>query len=271
MRFLVLFLKRMFYKKKLPISEYKIDILVNGPSLKLDLKKYQNNLSNILVVNQFVKHESFIILKPKYYLIQDPYFWDVSIKGHWEEKRNSTIESLNKTVTWKMMLIIPHKAKKLEKLIINSNIIFKYYHEIPLPDKIWSSNKYNYLTKYLLSKNIISPVPRNVLITAIYICIISNVKILNIHGADMSFFKELEVNQETNEVGIIESHFYGTEFFPLFSGKKNKIKSSLSDQLFKWSCVFKDLEKIAQLGHELGVDIYNRSSRSYIDFLKRKK
>lgn len=270
MRFLLLFLKRMFYKNHLPISDYKIDILVNGPSLKLDLKKHQNNLSNILVVNQFVKHESFTILKPKYYLIQDPYFWDVSIIGHWEEKRNSTIESLNKNVTWKMMLILPRKAKKLEKLIINSNITFKYYHEIPLPDKIWSSNKYNFLTKYLLSKNIISPIPRNVLITAIYICIISNVKILNIQGADMSFFKELEVNQETNVVGILESHFYGTEFFPLFSGKKHKIKSSLSDQLYKWSCIFKDLEKITHLGLELGVDIKNRTSNSYIDFIKRK-
>ena len=270
MRFLLLILKRIFSKKNKIFSDTRIDILVNGPSLKEDLKKYINSFSSVLVVNQFVKHEKFEVLKPKYYLIQDPYFWDVSIKGHWEVKRNTTVDLLNKIVSWEMILIIPHSGKKLKKLITNPNIIIKNFHEIALPELFWSNKKYNFLLKYLLNKNIISPIPRNVLITSIYICIISNVKKINIHGADMSFFKELEINQESNEIGIIESHFYGKEFFPLHTGKKSNIGSNLSDQLYKWYCIFKDLEKINEFGSKLGVEIINKSSSSYIDFIKRK-
>lgn len=265
-----LLIKRFFKKKEKLILDDKINILLSGPSLKNDLGKAEDKLSNILVVNQFVKHEKFKIFKPKYYLIQDPYFWDTSIKNHWEEKRNSTIEGLNKLVSWNMKLIVPDRGKQIQNLISNPKIKIVYFTENILPNKIERYiHRYNKITKYLLLENILSPPRRNILNTSVYVCLLSNVKSINIYGADMSFFKDLEVHQKTNQVGIVEKHFYGDEFFPLYSSKKSKKPSRLSDQLYKWFCVFKDLEKIIQIGYDKGVDIKNLSSKSYIDFIDR--
>lgn len=267
---ILLFLVSFLKKKEKLILEESINILANGPSLSIDLDKIKDDLSNILVVNQFVKHKKFTKLKPKYYLIQDSYFWDKSVKKHWEVKRKNTIEGLNKLVTWNMRLIIPYRGKEIERFISNKRIKIVYYYEMELPNKIKRSLKdYNFIVKYLLMKNIYSPPRSNVLTTSVYICLISNVRFINIYGADMSFFKELEVNQSTNEVGIVEKHFYGEEFFPLYSSKKSNIPSSISDQLFKWARVFKDLEKIIKLGYDKGVEIRNLSSKSYIDFINR--
>ena len=112
--------------------------------------------------------------------------------------------------------------------------------------------------------------PRNVLVTAIYLLILSNVPTIRIFGANMSFFKSLEVNDKTNQVGIVENHFYGKEFFELYKSKSSNVRTSLSDELLKWSHVFKEFEKLSGYAISKNIKIINESSNSYIDAFDRK-
>lgn len=270
MRFLLAFLKSLFRYYPTPISCKSIDILVNGPSLKQDLETYDRKGKRILVVNQFVRHESFQKLKPDYYLIQDPYFWDETIQGHWSEKRNITIQLLNERVNWEINLILPDKAKNyFETKINNKKIKITYFKEVPLPSYLKKKKTYNYLLRILLDFNIISAANSNVLLTAIYLAIYSKTKEINIFGADMSFFKTLIVNQRNNYVGIEEQHFYGNEFFEISLSKHAMVKSTLSDQLSKWANIFKEFERLSHYASDKGVKLSNKSSYSLIDSINR--
>lgn len=270
MRFILLFLKNLFIRYPKPFSCKNLDILVNGPSLKSDLKKYIKGNHKILVVNQFVKNNSFQSLRPDYYLIQDPYFWDINVKGHWSEKRESTIKLLNSDVNWDMLLILPNTAKNFfDKRIKNSNINISYFKEVPLPKYYKNKYSYNKLGRFLLDRNLISISNSNVLLTAIYIGLFSDSEHISVYGADMSFFKTLSVNQKNNRVGINEEHFYGDEFFEISNSKKVFKRTYLSNQLHKWAEIFREFERLSNYADKRGIKIFNKSSYSLIDSLKR--
>ena len=80
-------------------------------------------------------------------------------------------------------------------------------------------------------------------------------------------FKTLTINQENNKVGIKEEHFYGDEFLKFQIQKKN-LNTYLSEQLFKWAEIFREFQRIAHY-EKKGLKIYNKSSNSLIDSLKR--
>ena len=62
-----------------------LNIIVNGPSLANDAE-HIDRTKEMMVVNQFVRHELFTELTPKFYLIQDPYFWNLDVQEHWAKK-----------------------------------------------------------------------------------------------------------------------------------------------------------------------------------------
>lgn len=266
MRFIFLFLKNILFSFRFRVND-QVDIIVNGPSLDNDLVNYTKN-GKLLVVNQFVRHKKFDELRPEFYLIQDPYFWREDVLDHWKEKRDLTFKFLEEKVDWTMILILPKSARRHIK-INNQNIRLRFFNDVNREFRFWQKNSYSLAFRFLLNHNKISPVPRNVLVTAVYLLILANVPIIRIFGANMSFFKTLEVNDETNQVGIVENHFYGKEFFEVFKSKSFQERTSLSHELLKWSYVFRELEKLNNFAQLKNIKIINNTSKSYIDAFDR--
>ena len=269
-RFIRGFMKQLFSSYTM-IKKFNgdLNIIVNGPSLANDAE-HIDRTKEMMVVNQFVRHELFTELTPKFYLIQDPYFWNLDVQEHWSEKRKLTLSLLNEKVAWPMYLIIPSSAdiEFLQSQIENSYIEIVTFNDIAY-QKPLSDDSYSGLEVLLLKKNRMAPSPSNVLLMCLYVGSLTGFEKLLVYGADMSFFKLLSINQKTNAVGITEEHFYGDEFFEIFEGKSTSRKTTLSRQLEKWAYIFKDFELLRKYLDLQKVQIINKSNFSFIDSLDR--
>ena len=89
-----------------------LTILANGPSLKDDMNKIDFSHGHFSVVNFFYKSPYYKMIKPAYYVIADPLFFD----------EMKYIMHLVIEVDWKMKLFVPYYAwKKIDFLKKNPN------------------------------------------------------------------------------------------------------------------------------------------------------
>src|SRR5690554_3198782 len=87
----------------------RIHLLMNGPSLSVDISKIKN--SDIkLAVNHFCDTDYFSSIKPELYLLQDSYFWRLDVRDEYIEKRNEMFRNLNKKTEWPITLLLPSFA-----------------------------------------------------------------------------------------------------------------------------------------------------------------
>ena len=274
--FFIKIILRKDYKKNLfkNISfPKKLNILGNGPSLKETLIKNSFNGENTLVVNHFADSSYYEEIKPKYYVIQDRYFWESNVLGKYINKRNLTFKNINEKTSWPILIFVPKKISngQINSLFKNKLISVKRINLINLP-KIFNINFGlnfpNLFYKYW-DKNIFSPPVQNVISASIYISILMDVKEIILHGVDMSFFKALEVNQTNNKLGIYEDHFYGKEFSMQYRDKYGKKLSSMEYELKKWGDVFLNMSVLEKYSKYKNINVINKSLKSYIDAFKR--
>ena len=112
---------------------------------------------------------------------------------------------------------------------------------------------------------------RNVLILALWYGIFINKKNIEIYGADFSAFKELEVDQKTNEIYHNHNHFYNK-----IDGEKRKElkyknpqERKIHERLFYLSVMFKQMYLLSEIAKNKGLKIVNYSSNSYLDCFPR--
>ena len=254
--------------------EESVDLIVNGPSLKLSIDEISESRRCSMVVNHFADFEYFEQLKPKYYVIQDSYFWQRGVMPHYEEKRAKTYISLSEKTLWPIVLFLPSFAdfSFVRKNIKNDNIKIVTYHAqylVSCTKEFRSFIKPKKWLFYLWKKNILAPPPDNVLVGATYVAFLGGAKEVFLYGADMSFFKGLEVDQESNEVGILQSHFYGDEFHRHFKDKMGKTPTTMSYELEKWAKVFRTMAILNDFYDLNGLKVINQSKHSYLDMFAR--
>ena len=264
---------RVFLHSKfsLIINKIKVDeasscfILGNGPSLKIDLEKNINSISqhDIFVVNDFFKSELYTIIKPKYYVLIDPFYWD-------EKTLNENIVLIQKIAsrtTWKMLLLIPNEAYKTN------------FYQTYLSDHQYISivnfnstffNGFDFVKYWFYEKNLAMPITQNVMIPTIFFAIQFGYGQINILGSDHSWTQSLSVNSN-NEVCLIDSHFYDNEEQKLIPWKK------LNGEIYKMSEILKDLARMFEGYDELRtyaeykkINIFNYCKSSFIDAFERK-
>ncbi len=271
--------RRRFVINRCATLNDKCIVIMNGPSLLNDIEKIRKTKDCYhLVVNYFAEHDYFTDIKPEFYVMQDNSFWREDVLEHFKEKRERTFECLNCRVNWDMTLFIPSFCNKpayisyLYKKIKNPKInIFIYNAQdfrkgTGLNDKIM---KVSNILFWLWSKSVMAPPTINVLISGLYIAERLGFKKIDFCGADMSMFKNISVNQDTNAVGIEFEYFYGTEFRERYRDNQGKYKSSMSFELYKWGKVFQSLEVISTYLCRQGVQTRNISSFSFIDSFDR--
>lgn len=236
-------------------------IMGNGPSLadniKNDIKLLRE--SKTLAVNFSANAEEFPLLQPDFYLLADPHFFDGRESDPNVEK---LFKNFNEKVTWEMTLFIPTNRSIASLGITNPHVHVERFNFIGIEG-------FNWLTSAAYSAGLGMPRPRNVLIPAIMLGILMGFKYIYIIGADHSWIKTLDVNEQ-NEVVTIQPHFYKDN-----SQERTRVTSvyknvRLHEILLSFHVAFKAYHQIANYAKGKGVRIYNATPGSFIDAFPRK-
>lgn len=255
-------------------NEEEIFILMNGPSLKVDLTKMKKKIKNksVLCVNNIVNTEYFETLKPRFYAIADSKFWNPIktsvLQGAMEEQQawNQIAVNLVKKTKWKMILFIPKDAmsyiKLIELLNTNPNI------EIVFTNMILFPNTFEKFKFKFWKKQYCVPYIANVLAYSIYLMLIINYKNIYLLGVDHTFFSNLKVDKD-NKVYWENKHIYEEKkavkhiFHP--DGSEVNMGRFLEENANIWKTYY-ELDKFSKYCNS---EIYNCTENSLIDAFKR--
>ena len=240
-----------------------IVIMGNGPSMRKTIDEERNWLEshNLMAVNFAAVTPDFFQLRPAYYLMADPVFFnsaDVNnnVKTLWSNLENAS---------WPITLLVPTKFSHLVKpLIMNSNEIkLRTFNLTPIEGFGW-------LKKMLFKAGLGMPRPRNVLIPAIMESIRMGFSKIYICGADHNWLKTLEVDED-NSVVSVQPHFYKDN-----EEEKVRVKDAykglkLHNVLESMTIAFRSYWEIRAYADSRQVEVINITPGSMIDAFKRKE
>lgn len=238
-------------------------ILGNGPSLNHTLENDMDALLglDLMAVNFAALSDVFRQLRPKYYMLADGHFFnslqtDINVKKLWERIS---------AVTWDMTLLIPVKFRHLSKpLLMNApDVKVRYFNLTPVEG-------FKPLTGILYSSGLGMPRPRNVLIPAIMEGIRLGYSRIYLAGADHTWTKTLDVDDE-NFVVSVQPHFYKDNEEEHKRVRETYKGLKLHDVLGSMTIAFRSYWSIADYARKKDVEIINVSPGSMIDAFPRGK
>jgi len=245
-------------------------IIVNGPSLKKDIKKIllKKNKFDFYAVNYFATTKIFKLIKPNYYAFADPIFWRKDINKNFKNDNSKLFKILSK-VNWNMHLICPSIGVEEVSERLNKN---KYIKVIALKSNFhhFKNEKFNI---FGLMNGVITPAFNNVLIVALWHALQRKVPYIEFYGADFSAFKELSVNQHTNELTSSFTHYYKNTKAQANAVQKvpGKKRKKIHIRLFQIWNSFNQMYLLSIIAKKLKIKIINCSSNSYLDSFERPK
>ena len=170
-----------------------------------------------------------------------------------------------------MTIILPLKAKNgyaTSCFVQNMNLRILFYEDGNRIQK-------NVSIFEAWDKNLIAPPGQTVLNAAVWLGIYWGYKETYLIGADTSFVADLHVDQETNIVYSIDTHFYSSKEVALddFDEKNNRrtFGTKLHEEYFSAGIALQDYWRLREYADWKGVKIYNASEYSWIDAFERKK
>lgn len=233
-------------------------VLGNGPSLKECLYNHVDVLSqkDLIAVNNFCFSEYFMILKPKYYILADPQFFDCDYSNEAVKLQEDFLREIDKT-NWRLLLFLPYQTRKstfVEKISRHEFIKIVYYNITPI-------NCFTSIEYWLFNHNLGMPRAQNVACAAAFVMI--NLGYHNIYmlGIDHSWLKNFYIN-ENNEIIFGDHHFYGNS--------EIKCGFSMGEWLLQLSITFNTHQRIHDYALKKGTKIYNSTYDSYVDSYERK-
>lgn len=286
-QFIQLFLPPIYYKvrrrlfpkpepKRHPMPKIgrngdKMIIIGNGPSLTKTMELYGDVVCETpcMMVNFAANTELYERIRPSIYLLVDPAWYNPTEQLKIVVK--SCIDAICEKTTWQMKIVMPHCAIgcfATEKFKENSNLEVLYYEDG------WQITEGK--TQYeAWDKNLATPPGQTVLNTAVWLSIYWGYKETYIIGADTSWHAELKMDQETNELYIIDTHFYDNKavYGELYDEKQNRrpIGTKLHEELFAEATALQEYCELREYADWKGVKVYNASEYSWIDAFERKK
>lgn len=235
-------------------------IMGNGPSLNDTIRDDFDLLSahKTLAVNYAAKSPDFFRLKPRYYVMIDPVFFtepdNVNVQQLWRD--------LSERVDWDMTLFIPAGVSVLAKFPADSKVRVQRINPVGVEGFKWLEN-------CMFASGRGMPRPRNVLIASLMVALKLGFKRIFIVGADHTWSKSLEVD-ENNVVVSVQPHFY----------KDNEAEHKRNAAVYKnirlhqiyysFYVAFSSYFAIERFARHIGADIYNATPGSFIDAFRRK-
>lgn len=236
-------------------------ILGNGPSFSLIIEHFEEMKDiDFCAVNLSVNTDVFFRIKPKLYVIVDMGFWI----NNSDKRFVYTRENISK-IDWDIIIMLPFNCPNSFKIKLEGNPHVKVcrYPNNPWYPELKMAKR---LKKWLFKKGLISPNGSNVSIAAVYTALLKGYKDISLIGFELSWMKDIKVNDK-NEVVLIDRHYYGdVEHVWLdYEGKPIKLVDFLSSQV----TTFTGHMELKQFSDYIGAKIVNRTEGSYIDSYER--
>jgi len=236
-------------------------ILGNGPSFTF-VEEHLNEMKtyDFCAVNLSVNTDIFFKIKPKMYVIVDMIFWQ-----HQNEPKFIEVKKNISRIDWDIEIFLPYNCPNSFKNELEKNhniIVCRYANNCWEPELMMAKR----LKMWFYKKGLISPNGSNVSIAAVYTALLKGYKSINLIGVELSWMKDIKVN-DNNEVVLIDRHYYGeTEHVWLdYDGKPIKLIDFLSSQL----STFTGHMNLRQFADYMGAKVVNRAKGSYIDAYDR--
>lgn len=235
----------------------RVIILGNGVSMKDMLENHLEDLyeEDTLVVNSFCRSPYFMKLKPTYYVLLDPLFFN---GAHFEriDSQRQELLSILPEVDWEMTMFVPSLFRRSEftkKLQAMPSINIRFFNMTPV-DGVASVNN------CLFRHNLGMPTAQNVTCAAVFI--MTNLRYNEIYliGAEHNWLDSFYIN-DRNQLVMGDKHFYGKE--EIVADK------TLSTWLEQLMLVFRCHERLAAYARLCGVKIFNATPASHIDAYER--
>ncbi len=235
-------------------------ILGNGPSLENSFKNGEVILEDcdVFCMNMFCMYEGFTTIKPTFYFLVDPDYFQPHNKSA-EKELNNLIYKLNNDVTWKMYLMIPYTAAKgnLFAELKNPNIEIRYLN-ITAVDGFKGFRHFIY--KYRLGM----PKCQTVMNCALTTAINMQYEVAYLYGADHSWISDLRVDDE-NVVCYGERHVYEKGL----KVHRYAQEFNMYTMLTAFANMFKSHYLIEVYARHKGVKIFNCTRGSFVDAYDR--
>lgn len=277
----IILLSHLFVRKPPLAKPHENAVLLgNGPSLKDFLNNHQDFIKNkaLFCVNYFVRTAEFEWVKPQYYVLVAPDFWQKEEKAGWKEERYRIFEALAERTHWEMVLFVPTLAKKYEewKRTIKKNRNIKIYYV-----NITPIEGFSFLNHFYFKQWWGMPRPHNVLVATL--CIALNMRFSEIYiaGADHSWMREIVVGDD-NRVFLSQKHFYDSQLNadahyqnkpdakPMYIGTTKK-ERKLHEIIHKFYYSFRSYWELEDYAKHVGAKVFNITEGSYIDAFERLK
>lgn len=242
-------------------------VLGNGPSLSADLdslaEKIKEQSIDVWAVNNFCFSDSFMLIRPRAYVLADPNYWLENTSKEISDLRERFTDIINREVAWDMILMLPVAARRsrLVSELNSSNVSINYYNSTPVRGS-------KTVSRALCNVGAAMPAPLNVLIAALALAIGSNYRAVYVLGADHSWHEELVVTME-GEALVSQKHFYAEVVSAKPVYRPRMTKFTVGDLFLRWGAVFKSYEFLADYALAKKVKVVNLSSRSFIDAFDR--
>lgn len=252
----------------------KMVLIGNGPSLMKSVELYKDEIlkNDRIAVNFFASSELFEQLKPNLYVFADPAFFDVP--ENQKESIETLFENIAQKTMWEMRIIIPYTAKDSEivnTLKNNRNISVDCYSNTN--QTIGAMSKFE-----AWDRNLLCPPSQNVLNVALYLSLYWEYKETYLIGADSSFLEDLRVDQETNELFTLDSHFYRNKdiqkdkgFYDQKERGRSRSDWKLHDLIYAHGRMFEYFYELKKYSDYKGLKVYNASEYSWINVFERRK
>lgn len=234
-------------------------VMGNGPSLKPLLE--DNSLADtdcrLLAVNFFANAPEFFTLKPSYYVMCDPHFF--------ESKDDENVASLWRNLSstdWSFSLFVPASRCSYVRSKVGGNVTVAAFNPVGVEGPEW-------FERISFGSRLAMPRPRNVLIPSIMIGLWLGYKKIYLAGADHSWMKTLRVS-ENNEVISVQPHFYddGEKEHERVASVYRGVR--LHEVINSFYVAFRSYFSIERYARSIGARIYNSTPGSFIDAFERK-
>lgn len=240
-----------------------ITIFGNGPSLNNDILSIESIGENVMVVNSFANSALFKKIRPNYYIIVDSGFFLKTKDKRLSNIQKQFISAISNDLSWEIQFIIPNKFYNSDTAMFlrkNKLVSVITYIDRPIIGGIeWINN-------YLYKFNLANPHYQNILIAAIFLSIKLSFKKILIYGADHSWHENLYLG-DNNILYRNDKHF-NSNSSPLEIKINNK-PMDVSKQFYALARVFRTYHQIQNYASKNGVEIINKSSKTWIDAFKR--
>ncbi len=234
-------------------------ILGNGPSLRRCLDEDMEMLrrSDTLAVNFFANSPEFMQVKPRYYVLADPHFFD---KADSDPNVRRLIDNLN-AIDFGMTLLIPAACRRRARLFDNPKLKVDTFNFVAVEGFGWFEDAMFGMRRGMQR-------PRNVMVPSIMAGIWLGYKRICLLGADHSWLSTLTVN-DRNEVVSVQPHFYKEDEREEKRIRQEYVRHPLHEVLDSMAIAFRSYHRLQAYAASRGVSIVNATPGSMIDAFPR--